>query len=87
MGVLKRDELNFISSKYAGFYDQFKHEMTKDNLDFIALRDLSEAMIHADQVFQGILKQPAVPYSRAIVARLAASITPVFGLMSGLIAF
>jgi len=87
MGVLKRDELNFISSKYAGFYDQFKHEMAKENLDFIALRDLSEAMIHADQVFQGILQQPAVPYSRAIVARLAASITPVFGIMSGLIAF
>jgi hypothetical protein len=87
MGVLKRDELNFISSKYAGFYDQFKLEMAKDTLDFIALRDLSEAMIHADQVFQGILKQPAVPYSRAIVTRLAASITPVFGVMSGLIAF
>lgn len=87
MGVLKRDELNFISSKYAAFYDQFKHEMNKENLDFIALRDLSEAMIHADQVFQGILKQPAVPYSRAILAKLATSITPVFGLMSGLIAF
>ena len=87
MGILKRDELNFISMHYATAYEDFKSELAKEEKDLDELRASSEAMILADQVFQGILSQPSVPYSRALIARLVATMTPVFGIVSGFIAF
>ena len=87
MGILKRDELNFISMHYATAYEDFKSELAKEKKDLDELRASSEAMILADQVFQGILSQPSVPYSRALIARLVATMTPVFGIVSGFIAF
>jgi hypothetical protein len=47
----------------------------------------SEAMIAAERVFDGIMKQPTVPYSKALITRLAGSLTPVFGGIATLFAF
>ena len=86
MSALKRKELSSISEHYANSYLNFKKALEEnDDLDTIRLH--SEAMIAAETVFEGVMKQPTVPYSKALVARLFASVTPVFGTIATLFAF
>ena len=86
MSALKRKELSSISEHYANSYLNFKKALEEsDDLDTIRLH--SEAMIAAETVFEGVMKQPTVPYSKALVARLFASVTPVFGSIATLLAF
>ena len=86
MSALKRKELSSISEHYANSYLNFKKALEEnDDLDTIRLH--SEAMIAAETVFDGVMKQPTVPYSKALIARLFASVTPVFGTIATLFAF
>lgn len=86
MGALKKAELASISEHYANSYLKFKKALEEsDDLDTIRLH--SETMIAAESVFDGVMKQPTVPYSKALVARLVASVTPVFGTILTLFAF
>jgi len=82
MGRLKKTELEILAEYYATSYDHFKIALNDDNLDDIRIS--SEAMIAADEVFQGVLKQPTVPYSPTLIARLLALTSPVFGLLTWL---
>ena len=82
MGRLKKTELEVLAEFYAASYDNFKIALNDDNLDDIRIS--SEAMIAADEVFQGVLKQPTVPYSPTLIARLLALTSPVFGLLTWL---
>jgi hypothetical protein len=59
----------------------------EESEDLSLIKSHSEAMIAAETVFDGIMKQPTVPYSKALVTRLAASVAPVFGTIASLIAF
>ena len=86
MSALKKKELSSISKHYANSYLNFKKALEEnDDLDTIRLH--SEAMIAAETVFDGVMKQPTVPYSKALIARLFASVTPVFGTIATLFAF
>ena len=86
MAALKKKELESISEHYANSYSNFKKALEgSEDLDLIRLH--SEAMIAAETVFDGVMKQPTVPYSKALIARLAASVAPVFGTIASLIAF
>jgi len=86
MSALKRKELSSISEHYANSYLNFKKALEEsDDLDTIRLH--SEAMIAAETVFDGVMRQPTVPYSKALIARLFASVTPVFGTIATLFAF
>ena len=86
MGKLKRKELANLSEHYANSYLKFKHALeAAEELDLI--KEHSEAMIAAETVFDGIMKQPTVPYSKALIARLAGVVAPVFGTIAGLFAF
>ena len=85
MSSLKRTELASISEHYANSYLNFKKALEEsDDLDTIRLH--SEAMIAAETVFEGVMKQPTVPYSKALITRLFASVTPVFGTIGTLFA-
>jgi hypothetical protein len=86
MAALKKKELESISEHYANSYSNFKKALEEsEDLDIIRLH--SEAMIAAETVFDGVMKQPTVPYSKALITRLAASVAPVFGTIASLIAF
>ena len=86
MAALKKKELASISEHYANSYSNFKNALEEsDDLDTIRLH--SEAMIAAEAVFDGVMKQPTVPYSKALIARLAAAVAPVFGTIATLLAF
>ena len=86
MATLKKEELASLSKHYANSYLNFKIALEgNDDLNMIRLH--SEAMIAAERVFDGIMKQPTVPYSKALITRLAGSLTPVFGGIATLFAF
>jgi len=86
MAALKKKELESISEHYANSYFNFKKAL-EESEDLSLIKSHSEAMIAAETVFDGIMKQPTVPYSKALVTRLAASVAPVFGTIASLIAF
>ena len=86
MASLKKKELESISEHYANSYSNFKKAL-EESEDLNLIKSHSEAMIAAETVFDGIMKQPTVPYSKALITRLAASVTPVFGTIASLIAF
>jgi ABC-type multidrug transport system fused ATPase/permease subunit len=86
MGKLKKKELADLSKHYANSYLKFKHALeAAEELNLI--KEHSEAMIAAETVFDGIMKQPTVPYSKALIARLAGVVAPVFGTIGGLVIF
>jgi len=86
MAKLKRAELTIVSEHYANYYEKFKLSLISgDNLSSVL--ENSEAMIAAEQVFDGIMNQPSVPYSKALVGRLAGIIAPVFGVIGSLFIF
>lgn len=77
MGKLKKKELADLSEHYANSYLKFKEALeAAEELDLI--KEHSEAMIAAETVFDGIMKQPTVPYSKALIARLASVVFPIF---------
>ena len=77
MVKLKREELADLSEHYANSYLKFKKAL-EDAEELDLIKEHSEAMIAAETVFEGIMKQPTVPYSKSLVARLASIVLPIF---------
>jgi hypothetical protein len=86
MSKLKKIELTLVSEHYANYYDKFKLSLASAD-DLSAILENSEAMIAAEQVFDGIMNQPSVPYSKFLIGKLAGVIAPVFGLIGSLFIF
>jgi len=81
MGKLKRQELADLSEHYANSYLKFKQAL-EDAEELDLIKEHSEAMIAAETVFDGIMKQPTVPYSKALIARLASIVFPIFATLT-----
>jgi hypothetical protein len=86
MSKLKKIELTLVSEHYANYYEKFKLSLASAD-DLSAILENSEAMIAAEQVFDGIMNQPSVPYSKFLIGKLAGVIAPVFGLIGSLFIF
>ena len=86
MSKMKKMELKLLADYYIQAYEGFKSAMSNDR-PIEEIKELSEAMIYAEEVFQGVLKQPAVPYSKALIAKLVSLVGPMAAGMGALVSF
>ena len=86
MSKMKKMELKLLADYYIQAYEGFKSAMSSDR-PIEEIKELSEAMIYAEEVFQGVLKQPAVPYSKALIAKLVSLVGPMAAGMGALVSF
>ena len=78
---LKQNEIKVFTKHYEQSYNRLKEVLSKDPDNLVLVKDTSEALLAADQVFKELNDLSTWPFSRPLIAKFASLMTI---LLSGL---